>query len=300
MTLVLLLSAGIGFGVYGVVASLKPSRPSLAGIILGLSGKDESRHVRKDRLVANWRVDRRLGDLLAASLGRRRRPGTALRLLLAQADVSFEDFCSDVVLGGAAGLLVPPLCWAVLRAGGLHLIFVVPLWASLVMCAIGCLFPLATVRAEARRGQRSARRAIGAFLDLVVLGLAGGMGIESALVAAADVSDSPTSRRVAAALTLARDAGEPPWDALARLGEEIGTRELHELAAAVSLAGNEGARIRATLSAKAASIRRHEIADAEAEANAVTERLFLPGVLLLVGFLLFIGYPAYVRIMSGL
>jgi hypothetical protein len=79
----------------------------------------------------------------------------------------------------------------------------------------------------------------------------------------------------------------------------LGVGELSEIAAAVSLAGSEGARIRSTLTAKAASIRRHELADAEAEANAVTERLFLPGVLLLVGFLLFIGYPAYARIAGG-
>ena len=38
---------------------------------------------------------------------------------------------------------------------------------------------------------------------------------------------------------------------------------------------------------------------AEAEANALTERLFLPGAFLLVGFLLFVGYPAFTRIASG-
>jgi tight adherence protein C len=131
------------------------------------------------------------------------------------------------------------------------------------------------------------------------LSLAGGMGVESALIAAAEIGDGHVSRRIARALALSRDSGETPWSALDRLGRELGIGELNEIAAAVSLAGSEGARIRSTLAAKAASIRRHELADAEAEANALTERLFLPGVLLMVGFLLFIGYPAYARITGG-
>jgi hypothetical protein len=69
---------------------------------------------------------------------------------------------------------------------------------------------------------------------------------------------------------------------------------------AVSLAGTEGARVRSTLAAKAASIRRHELADAETDANTITERLFIPGVLLLIGFVIFIGYPAVARLTAGL
>ena len=68
----------------------------------------------------------------------------------------------------------------------------------------------------------------------------------------------------------------------------------------MSLAGTEGARIKSTLAAKAASIRRHELADAEADANTISERLFIPGVLLLIGFLIFIGYPAVARLTAGL
>jgi len=108
------------------------------------------------------------------------------------------------------------------------------------------------------------------------------------------------SRRLFAALSLCRDTGEPPWEALARLGKTLGIDELGELAATTGLAAMEGAKVRTTLAARSASIRRHELASAEAEANALTERLFLPGMFLLVGFLIFIGYPAFTRIASGL
>ena len=120
------------------------------------------------------------------------------------------------------------------------------------------------------------------------------------LHAAAAISDAPVSTKIVGVLDLARDSGTTPWDALAALGRDLGVVELVELASAVSLAGTEGARIESTLAAKAGSIRRHELADAETDANTITDRLFLPGVLLLVGFLIFIGYPAVSRLSAGL
>ncbi len=75
--------------------------------------------------------------------------------------------------------------------------------------------------------------------------------------------------------------------------------ELIELSSTLELAGTEGARVRQSLQARAVSFRRHEQADAESTANSATERMFLPGALLLVGFLLFIGYPAFSRVIGG-
>jgi Flp pilus assembly protein TadB len=133
-----------------------------------------------------------------------------------------------------------------------------------------------------------------------VLALAGGLGIEGALHAAASISEAPVALKIVRSLDEARDAGRTPWEALAALGRDLGVAELVELSSAVSLAGTEGARIRATLAAKATSIRSHELSDAETDANTITERLFLPGVLLLVGFLIFIGYPAIARFSAGI
>jgi Flp pilus assembly protein TadB len=192
------------------------------------------------------------------------------------------------------------LVWTLIGASGLNLPVDVPLWVILPGVLGGLSLPVWQLRSEARRRHRLAQRVVCSFLDLVVLGLAAGMGIESALVAAAQLGETDVSRKIAAVLSLSRDSGEAPWAALARLGTTLGVDELSEVAAAAALAGTEGARIRATLAARAASIRRHELADAEAEANATTERLFLPGALLLVGFLLFVGYPAFSRISSGL
>jgi Flp pilus assembly protein TadB len=104
-------------------------------------------------------------------------------------------------------------------------------------------------------------------------------------------------RRAQEAAELAR---VPPWDALGQLGAQLGVAELCELAASLSLAGTEGARVRASLAAKAAALRAHALADAEAEAQAATERMSLPVVGLFTAFLVFIGYPALAHVLSSL
>jgi tight adherence protein C len=70
------------------------------------------------------------------------------------------------------------------------------------------------------------------------------------------------------------------------------------LAASVSLAGTEGAKVRTSLAAKAGALRTHQITDAEG--NATAERMSLPVMLLFLGFLAFIAYPALTQVLSGL
>ncbi len=77
---------------------------------------------------------------------------------------------------------------------------------------------------------------------------------------------------------------------LAGVGEALGVDELRELAASAHLAGDQGARIRASLAAKADSMRAHQTAAIEAQAEAATEKMLLPVVALVVGMILFIGF----------
>jgi tight adherence protein C len=204
------------------------------------------------------------------------------------------------LLGGVAGFAVMPVGLAAASLASAPLPWTIPLWVGLLLGLVGVVSPVTSLQAHARTARRAARRAVGSFLDLVVLCLAGGMGIESALHAAAGISAQDVTKQLAVALNVARDSGRPPWSAFDELGQRLGLGELVELAAALNLAGREGARIRATLTAKAAAMRRRELATEESEANKTTERLFLPGVFLLLGFLAFIGYPAVTRILTGL
>ena len=105
--------------------------------------------------------------------------------------------------------------------------------------------------------------------------------------------------RLRGALRDAQLAGISPWVALGDLGAEINVRELVELANSVSLAGTEGATVRHSLVEKAASSRSHQLAEAESDAESATDRMILPLMVLLVGYIIFILYPATSRVLTG-
>jgi len=197
------------------------------------------------------------------------------------------------------GLVLAPATLAALALGGVRAGWVAPAWAALVLAAIGFFTPDLGVHAEAERRRRDFRHALAAFLDLVVIALAGGAGVEGALADAADTGSGRAFARIRQSLEDARLTREAPWVSLGRLGEELGIDELGELAASAALAGTEGAKVRSSLAAKAASLRSHQLAEAETDAQASTERMSLPVVLLFAGFLIFVGYPAVAHVLEG-
>ncbi|MCK4176569.1 type II secretion system F family protein [Aciditerrimonas ferrireducens] len=153
---------------------------------------------------------------------------------------------------------------------------------------------------RAERVRQGMVEATGAYLDLVGLHLAGGAGLEQSLTGAASALDHDLGRRLRVALEAAARRGEAPWEALARVGATVDSPSLVELATAVTVAGTEGAQIRRSLAAKARSLRQRQLAEVEAAERAAGERLFVPSSLLLLGFLVLVGYPALARILHGL
>lgn len=302
MSLAVVIGALVGIGCLGIVLGARVRPLSLETIAATVDRPIEpgpaSGGASERATSARERIGAAVVGQLEGLLGGSRR-WDALTSCLAVTGVSSEQLASKTFVLGGAGLLVPPVLWTVALAVGLSTPLVVPILLAVVAVPTGVLIPVASVVSGARERRRHVRIVLGSFVDLVVLGLAGGVGVEGALFAASEVSPDWAARRMARALAKARDSGQSPWVALGRLGEEIGVPELVELSTTLQLAGTEGARIRQSLSARAVSLRRHEQADAESAANAMTERLFLPGALLLVGFLLFVGYPAFSRILGG-
>jgi tight adherence protein C len=296
-----LTAVGLTVGLLGLMSALHPGRRSLSVSLQVLEAdRQGDLSTSPERQRAGLRLDRHLSENLARFISEREELRSRLNPVLTITGTTIQSLCGEVVLGTLLGFLLPAIFWAVLAAGAGPVPLAVPVWMGVLFAAVGGLLPLARLHSRADRARRSARRLIGSFLNLVVLSLAGGMGVESALQASARIGEDVISRRILNALTLAQDSGLPPWEGLDQVGRDLGLVELTDLSAVVRLAGAEGARVRATLAAKAGSIRRRDLADAEARANSVTERLFLPGVLLLVGFLVFIAYPAVSRISSGL
>lgn len=245
-----------------------------------------------------------IGARLSPRLGRFVGSGTVASERL-QSDLSLlgrtpERHFGEKVLLGVFGLLLPPIVAVVMLAGDVDVSVPVPLIGGLVLGLIFFLVPDLTLRSQADERRKDFRHALGSFLDLVVIGLAGGAGVESALADAAAIGRGWAFEQLHSALDVTRLTGETPWGALSRLGDELGIRELPELAASVSLAGTEGARVRESLAVKAEAIRDHTMAAQEYEAQAETERMALPVVLLFFGFLILVGYPAIDAVLTGI
>jgi tight adherence protein C len=137
------------------------------------------------------------------------------------------------------------------------------------------------------------------LLDIVSISLAGGRGVEGALQDAANAGQGWPFQELQRALLDAQFRGDTPWASLNRLGVELGVPELSELAASAALAGSEGARVRASLSAKARTLRMRGLLEVEGAAQSASELMSLPVVLLMFGFVVFLGYPAIAHVLEG-
>ena len=93
-------------------------------------------------------------------------------------------------------------------------------------------------------------------------------------------------------------AGRDPWAALGELGRRIGVPELSDLGQLIALVAHDGARVRSTLTARAHTMRRHELANLQGEAGKADQSIQMAQVLIGMGYLLFIGYPAMVAVLS--
>lgn len=301
MIAALILGAGAGTGLLLIARGVAPPRPSLADALAQLRRPPEPAPVVMCGSDSGFAA--RLGGPLARLLGHagaRKLLWARTRRDLAVLGRAPERHLAEKTALALVGFVLVPACAGVLAVAGLNLPIAVPVWAAILLGAAGFLVPDFGIHAEAEARRRDFRHALSSFLDLVVIALAGGGGVETALADAAGIGDGWAYDQLRTCLDHARLARQSPWSALDRLGGEIGVTELGELAASVGLAGTEGAKVRASLQAKAVSLRSHQLAEAETTAQAATERMSLPVVVLFAGFLCFIGYPAIERVLTGL
>ncbi len=293
----LVFGAGAGAGLWLLLTWALPPRPALSDRLAHAGTRAPAAPiVVPDEVawVAAW------GRIFVSGLRKLGLPGAAIANDLRITGRGTDTHLAAKALLAAAGLLAPWLLQALLAVGGLPLGVQVPLLAGLVLAVLGFRAPDLDVHAKATRLRREFRSALSAFLDLVWITLAGGAGVEAALTHAAAIGTGTAFDKIRRALRAAQLTRTTPWGTLRRLGEELDITELSELAASISLAGTEGARVRASLAAKAHALRTHQVTDAEAEAQSATERMALPVTLLFLGFLGFIAYPAVIQVLNGL
>jgi Flp pilus assembly protein TadB len=193
------------------------------------------------------------------------------------------------------GALVVPMVLALLGFGGQ-----VPLWLGIVGAAAGFRWTDAALHARAQTRRAELRHALAMLLNLLTISLARGAGVEQAVDEASGICTGWAADRIRQTLATARLLRQPPWQALGELGDRTGVTELSELASAMALAGTEGARVRASLSARAAALRQAATAGMETEAERASSRMSVPLLVLGIGYLIFLLYPPLVGIAETL
>jgi len=298
-TLALFLGLGLGLGGWllatGAVPAPIPLERALADLQRRRTTDTGAGAERRPPSIAT----RLLGQTwLETGLGRRlsSRASADLRIT---GTTPAEHLAAHVGIG-LTGLLWAPFTVGLLRLAGIEIGFTLPLWLSLALAPVGAIYPSLALSSKAETRRRSFRHAFSSFLDIVSISLAGGRGVETALVAGSEAGQGWAFAEIRRALFEARLLGETPWAGLARLGADLDVPELGELAASAALAGSEGARVRASLAAKARALRLRGLTEIEAAAQSASERMSLPIVALMVGFILFLTYPAVDQVLYGL
>ncbi|MEV8637947.1 type II secretion system protein [Streptosporangium sp. NPDC051023] len=307
-----LLAGGVlGLGLFLLMRALFPARPGLVTRLLALDAAKEGTQAPRARLilpdedVSAFR--RGLGQRLARLYAARGWEARSARSDLALLGRSFEAFLATKVLLAVSGLLAFPLLlgWLVLMEWDTSL--TIPLWAALAVSGAFFVLPDMQVKRDAARMRRDFRHVVGAFLDLVAMNLAGGRGVPEALMMAVSVGSPGADEeeanwamaRIREALGNARIVGITPWQALGQLGDEINVDELRDLSAALGLVADDGAKVRTSLTARAATLRRRELAEIEGQAGERSQSMLVAQLLLCAGFVIFLSFPAAMKMLGS-
>lgn len=300
MTEALLAGAGVGLGLLLLFRALFPPTPLLQETVARFDASRQPPRARPRDVTGRFvGVRSGIGNSLAGQLQVRGIRYSSVRPDLAVLGRSMEGFLATKALSALAGLLLVPVLAGLLGLAGVAVSFTVPLVGAAVLAVIGFFLPDLVLHHQAAERRRDFQHAVGSFVDLVALNMAGGRGVPEALLGAVSVGRGWAFARISEALAGARLAGNTPWQALGALGEELAVDDLRELAASLTLVADNGAKVRESLASRAASLRRRELTNAEGKAGEDSQSMLIAQLVLCVGFMLFLIYPAGVRVLSA-
>ena len=295
--------SGVGVLLLGLILAPPVTQPAAALAELdtrrneGRMREDVRRLNPSEAVMPPW-MD--LFSLRITSLARR--TGADLTFLTTDLSVvgrSLERHLVTSLFAGLGAFMVPIAVVGLMQVMGAPLGWSVSLLLSLVLGMVGLLLPTARLRREAEEARRDFRHVVGSYLDLVAMSLSAGRGVPEALDAASSLSDDPAMVRIRNALDVARLRGDTPWEALGRLGTQLRIDELRDLSAALALVAEDGAKIRESLGARASSMRRRDLSDAEGKAGENSESMLVAQLVVAMGFIVFLVYPALTGIMGS-
>ncbi|MCK5891698.1 type II secretion system F family protein [Aeromicrobium sp.] len=296
MIVALLIGAAAGTGLLALAWAIVPPRRDLAAAIATIDS-------RRSTAATPVRDDResfpdRLGRWLTVHLERNGFTAPKLRSNLALLDRPLEAHLVSMLAMAAFGLSLPVMVSMIVNIAGVSTGFSMPLLAGLALAVGFALLPNTSVATAAATRRDELRRALACYLDLVSMALAGGRGVPEALPAAAHLGRGWSFDVIADTLTMARYSGTTPWEALRDLGERVDVAELRDLGAALGLVAADGAKVRDSLRARAATARARQLAEAEGAAERASTSITNAQLFLGFSFLLFLGYPAIAAVMA--
>jgi tight adherence protein C len=305
------LGMGVGLGLFLLLRIVAPPRVAvsvaLARIDAAALSHTQPTRARGHRGVAAGRYGRwsrrlqavewLLGERYAAALAERGLLGAGLRSDLALLGRDERAYTAHKLLAALATLLLSPVL-LVPASLALGTPWLVAAWVSVLAAAGAFLLPDARVRRAARERRRDFAAAIAAYLDLVAMRAASGSGVAEALRDAARIGSGGAFALLREALDDARLAGQSPAWGLRLLGEELDVVELRQLSAQLQLIDASGAQAEASLRAKADALRARQLTDAHGGANAQSQTMLIAQILLGLGFLIFLGYPALAQVLA--
>ncbi|GLY80550.1 hypothetical protein [Actinoallomurus iriomotensis] len=290
-------TAGIlaALGLITIARELRPAPPRLDVALARL----QPTRLHPSEPVSTRGMGERVGGWLAERWARPAGMLAVPRTDLALLDRSVERFMLDKLTLLLAGLLIPTVTAGLLALMGAALPWTIPALASLLLAAGLTFLPDLNVRSAARQRRRDFRYAFAAYLQLVVLEREAGAALNTALEGPVTIAGTWPFRRIAAALARARRGQDPPWQALAELGQQLGVHDLVDLAHTAQIAGTEGAKIHDVLTAKITAMRHEASATTRTEANSRTTAMWVPTSLLMLGFVVLVGYPFFSRLLAA-
>jgi len=219
---------------------------------------------------------------------------------LAITRTSEEQYAQRALRSGLVGGVLSVATVATLSVVGIR----IPSFSAVLILLCGPVLGAMNAQKKLTKTAGEARRsfsyALSSYLDLVNVLLAGGAGSETALIAAAQTGDNWAFEMIRSTLERARAERITQWTALGELASLINVSDLMRVAGSMQLAGEQGSRVRASLAAQADAVRSRQMNEIEAAAQSATERMGVPTVLLFMGFIALLGYPALELVMGSM
>ncbi len=226
-------AGGLAAGLVVMVRGWRPAPRPLAELAEELR-RERGAPGAADDLRSGWR---RLAARLAG------RPSLQQLADLALLERTREQHSVDKV-GFALGFSAVGIAAAIaVTTAGLSLPWAAEVGVVLALGACGFVHPDVQLRSKARAERQAWCHALAVFLDVVGISLAGGAGVEDAVIDAATTGSGAQLERLASTLHRAQMRRRSPWLELEQLGREANITSLRELAASMELASESGSRV---------------------------------------------------------